>query len=159
MCIFDQVLLIDDDAVSSFITERIILDEGFANDVVHFMMAEDALDYLHKLQLQDTASCAIFLDISMPFMSGWDFIEEFKKLPEALRLQCKIYMLSGAVDVTELKCAQCHPLISEFITKPLTREDLEVIKENLKLQIANGALAPTEEQKLCKIPNCLRCLN
>jgi CheY-like chemotaxis protein len=127
---FQTILLIDDDSISNFITEKLILRENFAQEVVSFLSGEAALSYLKKQQQQHLPPPdIIFLDLNMPEMDGWEFISEFKKLPREFTENSRVFMLSSAVDAKDIVQARNMEEIEDFISKPLTKEDMGVIRE------------------------------
>jgi CheY-like chemotaxis protein len=130
MPLFQTILLIDDDNISNFITEKLILREQFALEVVSYLSAEEALAYLKNLEQQQLpAPDIIFLDLNMPEMDGWEFIREFKKLSQQFTGRSRVFMLSSAVDSKDIVQARTMEEIEDFISKPLTKEDMGVIRE------------------------------
>jgi CheY-like chemotaxis protein len=130
MSLFQKILLIDDDSISNFITEKLILREDFAREVVSFLSAEAALTYLQDLEQQQApAPDIIFLDLNMPEMDGWEFMTEFKKFPQTFTAPSRVFMLSSAVDSKDIVQARNMEEIEDFISKPLTKEDMGVIRE------------------------------
>jgi response regulator RpfG family c-di-GMP phosphodiesterase len=130
MPLFQTILLIDDDNISNFITEKLILREDFAQEVTSFLCGDSALAYLkEREQQQRPAPDIIFLDLNMPEMDGWEFISEFKKLPLAFTERSRVFMLSSAVDSKDIVQARNMEEIEDFISKPLTKEDMGVIRE------------------------------
>jgi len=61
----------------------------------------------------------------MPTMTGWEFLEEFDKLSENIKMQFQIFMLSSSVDPSDIERATSNPLVTDFIEKPLNKEALE----------------------------------
>jgi CheY-like chemotaxis protein len=137
MNILKRVVLIDDDEVNNFVCESIIRNENFAEEVISFQGAEEALEFLKSsvsLNGQHFPDL-IFLDINMPGMDGWNFIEEFRKLPEHATQKCSLFMLSSAVDRKDIQCARSHKEVKEFFSKPLSPEILEFIREEFLMRV------------------------
>lgn len=126
-----RVVLIDDDQVSNFVCESIIKSDGFADEVDSFEWAQDALEFLQRSSVDDPDNFPdlIFLDINMPGMDGWAFIQEYRKLPEHVTGKCSLFMLSSAVDRKDIICAKSHEEVKDFFSKPLSPEILAIIRE------------------------------
>ncbi|HEY4650469.1 MAG TPA: response regulator [Pontibacter sp.] len=131
MSILKKVMLIDDDQVNNFVCESIIKSEQFADEVISYELAEEALQHLKKLAAERPYDFPdlIFLDINMPGMDGWSFIDEYRELPEAVTANCSLFMLSSAVDRKDIICAKSMKEVKDFFSKPLSPEILSFIKE------------------------------
>jgi CheY-like chemotaxis protein len=138
------VLVIDDDEPTNFFTQIILEDYGCTNHIRVMQSGQDALDYLAK---SEQAGCdanlypspnLILLDINMPAMDGWEFLDEYKKLNVANRII--VVMLTTSLFPEDMTRAEAIPEISGFENKPLTAEKLENI---LRKHFATGK----EEQK------------
>ncbi|RAU81771.1 response regulator [Pontibacter arcticus] len=131
MSLLKKVVLIDDDQVNNFVCESIIKNEKFAEEVISFERAENALAYLSSAAAEKPESFPnlIFLDINMPGMDGWSFIDEYRMLPEHITSNCCLFMLSSAVDRKDIISAKNHLEVKDFFSKPLSPEILEFIKE------------------------------
>ena len=126
----EKVLIIDDDKVNNFICTKIINLAGFANDVVGCISAKEGLDYLEKNSgVAQELPDIIFLDINMPIMNGWGFLEEYKKLIPNLSKDIVLFMLSSSVHKEDIKKANSYKEVASYVSKPLTVETLQVIQK------------------------------
>lgn len=129
MAICKTVMLIDDDEIFTLVAENTINMYGFAEQVIAFNTATDALSFL-----QDSANNSslypdvIFLDINMPVMDGWGFLETYKQFPQELKSQAQLYMLSSSLDETDVLRSQQYEEVRDFIRKPLSKINLEALK-------------------------------
>ncbi|PKL74812.1 MAG: response regulator [Candidatus Melainabacteria bacterium HGW-Melainabacteria-1] len=119
-----RILLIDDDPVNNLICESLIKKFGAACQVFSFLSAYEALEWL-QLQSQDNWPDLIFLDLNMPRMDGWDFLEHLRELPPAEAVSVKI--LSSSVCEDDLERASSHELVDDYLVKPLTIEHLSCL--------------------------------
>lgn len=120
-------ILIDDSAFDLFIYEKLILKSGIGNTVRPFNSAIDALEYLagENDRLPETI---ILLDLQMPGMNGFEFIDQFDLLPEGLKRKIRIYMLSSTIDTRDIEKAKASIHIIELLSKPL---EIGTLKEIL----------------------------
>jgi CheY-like chemotaxis protein len=121
-----HVLLIDDNEIDNYISELIISDCQFADKISKSNSAVEALEYLETVKGNaEEFPDLIFLDIRMPVMDFFGFLEEFKKFPEASLQQCNVIMLSSSNDPNDIEKALQYPVVKKFLTKPLEPEKLE----------------------------------
>lgn len=123
---FKKVMIIDDNEFDIYFTTKLILKNNLAEDVIEFISAEDALDYLndHKDQKEALPSI-IFLDIYMPKMDGFEFIDRIRELDETIQENCKICILSSTVSDIDIHKAKIEKEIQLFMSKPITGEFIE----------------------------------
>lgn len=123
-------LLIDDSAFDLLIYEKLLLKSGISNSVKTFNSAREALKYLLETgnSLPETV---ILLDLQMPDMNGFEFIEEYDSLPDSLKEKIRIFMLSSTIDTRDIEKAKASLHIIDLLPKPL-----EI--GNLKLKISTN---------------------
>jgi CheY-like chemotaxis protein len=112
-----QVILIDDDQVTNFLNKHYISTYDKGIQVTAFTDAQEVL----KMLQSGTCPAAIFLDINMPEMDGWQFLDECQKM----ELNCKIFMLSSSIDPVDINRSKQYQSVSGFLSKPLTNFDLQ----------------------------------
>lgn len=121
-------MIIDDNNIDRYICSRLIIKNDFTNKLLEYDTAVDALKYLQTNQDNFAAlPNIIFVDIYMPIMSGFEFMEAFKKLPSTLRSYCKVFIISSTMDNTDISRIHIDPNIYGFQEKPITKEFLEKI--------------------------------
>lgn len=126
------VLLIDDDEGNCFLCRLVIERYGIANTIAIALNGKEAIDYLtNSGKFQMEIGCPnpepelVFLDINMPIMDGWEFIDAYRNL--AINKPSIIIMLSGTFNPDDEKMAATIPEISQFQNKPLTNAVLDTI--------------------------------
>lgn len=130
------ILLVDDDATTNFLNEELITDLGVAEEVHVALNGQEALDYLHKKGKFKTSQKGefpipnlIFLDINMPLMGGFEFLERYHKLPDSKKAEVVIVFLTTS-DSHKDKLKQLNDeLVRDFIEKPLKKKELLGIME------------------------------
>jgi CheY-like chemotaxis protein len=115
-----QLILIDDDSITNFINKEVLNLYDGSLLVKDFTNAIDAITYLKK---SEVSSFLIFLDINMPIMSGWDFLDELKNLN--LKHEIDITLLSSSINESDRTKAFSYSLVKNYFEKPLSRKDLD----------------------------------
>lgn len=121
-----HVLVIDDSKIDRFIVEKLIERSQLAESVVQKELAREGLDYIRECIDNDGAlPRVIFLDINMPEMSGFDFLEEFIRFPESVVSYSAVVMLSSSLNEDDYKKAMSYTPVKMYCNKPINAGKLE----------------------------------
>lgn len=121
-------IVIDDSKLDCFIAEKIIKNTGRAETVNTFQQATDALIYIRTLPAAETKTI-IFVDIQMPVMNGFEFVESFEALHDTIRQSYSIYMLSSSINENDIAKVKGYSSVKQFLNKPLTNNTIMVVLE------------------------------
>jgi CheY-like chemotaxis protein len=121
---YKTCLLIDDNYIDNFVTRRILEGGDFAEKVIVSQSASEAIESLRAGTVRPDV---IFLDIRMPVMGGFEFLQEYDKIDIENKQAIKIFMLSSSLDPTDLKKSSNNKYITQFIHKPITQKTLDDI--------------------------------
>jgi len=124
----NRFLLVEDDSISSMMTTMAIEAAVPNADVKVINDPVEALDYVRNDDTPDVA--VMLLDINMPKMSGWQFLDEFQKLDVATRSRYRIYMLTSSADSKDREKAAKFPFIRGYFLKPLNASDFQKALSN-----------------------------
>lgn len=123
-------IVVDDSKLDCFIAEKVIKNLGRSEAVNTFMQATDALQHITALS-ENGFRTVLFVDIQMPMMNGFEFVEEFDKLPADKRKNYIVFMLSSSINENDIARVKSYPTIKKFINKPLTGSTISVILDTL----------------------------
>lgn len=122
------IMLIDDNPDDNFFHDRVIKKNDAAEIVVSMHSGAEAINFLtSRADHEESHPDLIFLDINMPGMNGWEFLDEFKKLDKEFQSKMVVVMLTTSDNPDDKVLAKTHNLLSDFRTKPLTKEMLDEI--------------------------------
>lgn len=128
-----NVCLIDDDKIYQFTARKILESTGLAKNILSFYNGNEAILYLKDRENKenDRLPDVIFLDINMPVMNGWQFLEEFKKITGHIKKAITIYVVSSSVDDCDIQKSREFPSVTDYIVKPINRIKYQQLIERL----------------------------
>lgn len=124
-----KILIIDDDRISTYISRKVINKALPGIEVQEFHNARSALRYLSDHPEKDGQHHIIFLDINMPEVSGWDFLDELDR--QLADQAVRVNMLTSSVDPSDREKAKTYRKVESFISKPIQLEHLERLRAEL----------------------------
>ncbi len=129
----NTIFLIDDDTLTNYLNQTIIRRVGYSKEIHAFDKPVFALSALQQITGSDDAPFPemILLDVNMPNMNGWDFLEEYEKLPVQVIAKTKVYIVSSSINDRDIEKSKAYKTVSGFISKPL---DTQKMNEILKPQ-------------------------
>ena len=134
----DLILCVDDDPITLMLCKMVISRSEFAKTIITAQNGEEALNYFYDLKLNNLVATIsdypklIFLDLNMPVMGGWEFLDHFSK--EEYRSafsDCKVIVLSSTIDPEDIRKAKTYLMVLDFLSKPISKEMLEGLKSIL----------------------------
>jgi|SRR6218665_854423 len=127
---YPVVMLVDDSAIDNFVNKKIIERYAFAEEVIPFTRARHALR--HLLQLKNNpelpAPSIIFLDLNMPEIDGYEFMDTFNLLPENIRKQIRIVILTSSINPSDVEKCNSYGAVVTFLHKPLVKNNLDALE-------------------------------
>lgn len=125
-----RFIVIDDDPLNNTICRLTIKKALGGVEVVTFTDATQGLQYIdeqYSVQADEDASTVLFLDINMPIMNGWEFLEKYECLNSSVKSAIKVYILSSSVDDRDIEKANSNKNIVNYLAKPITKETILIL--------------------------------
>lgn len=128
----NQLTLVDDDELFVYLTIKSIKQTNLVDDIQVFGNGLDALNFL-KENIANTKVLpeVMLLDLSMPIMNGWQFLEEYTKLNPSLGKKITIYICSSSISPDDIARSKTINAVSDYIIKPLTKDKLIAMVKQL----------------------------
>lgn len=123
-----SILLVDDDKTTNFLNELMLRKLAVAEKLLVALNGQEALEVLREHCTEGTPSCPvlIFLDINMPVMNGFEFLDAYRQLPWIQQQPTIIVMLTTSLHSRDLRQAEQLP-VAGFVSKPLTEQKVQAI--------------------------------
>lgn len=124
----NKIMIVDDNIIDQMITARVVKSSYGVEEVIVMKSAAEGLDYLHQHVLSPhLLPNLILLDLDMPIMNGFDFLQEFNKCADVVIERCQIVVVTASDVLADLEIIQSHPRVLKLIPKPLAINSLSPI--------------------------------
>ncbi|MFN6944942.1 MAG: two-component system response regulator [Cytophagaceae bacterium] len=123
---YKNVLVIDDSQMDILLMKMILESINYAENINFFEQAEEAFKYLDSLDTKnkDSIPDIIFLDINMPEISGFEFLEKFKILPQEIVKHTKFMIVSSSEDLSDVERTRKYSNVEKYLVKPINKREL-----------------------------------
>ena len=129
----NTVCIIDDDPIFRFGTKKLMENIDVQLDFLVYKNGQEAIDGLSsKVKLNANMPDVILLDLNMPIMDGWQFLDELFTIPGAVGIP--IYIVSSSVDSRDIDKAKTYKMVSNYIVKPFSLSKVQDLLEELETE-------------------------
>lgn len=128
---YHAVMLIDDNEIDNLINQKMIEASSISEHIFIHSGARSAIEFLKNVEKLAKGPIGlylpelIFLDIDMPLMDGFQFLDEFEKLSDSIKEHCKIIMLTSSLNPQDMNKAKKNKFVMKYLNKPLTQDNLK----------------------------------
>ncbi len=126
---FNEFIIIDDDAINNTLCRKIIEKTYTDTEISDFEDAQEGYNYIVSKysKKQDNSKAILLLDITMPVMDAWEFLDMFEQLDDNTKSRVKIHILSSSVHKEDMARAQSNKNVEYYLIKPLTKESIRLM--------------------------------
>ncbi len=127
---YQNVMLIDDNEIDNLINQKMVEAAAITQNIFTHSGAKSAIEFLRNAEKLAKAAASllpevIFLDIDMPLMDGFQFLDQFDKLSAETKKYCRIVILTSSINPQDMNKAKSYPYVKKFLNKPLNQDALK----------------------------------
>ncbi|GEC72626.1 CheY chemotaxis protein or a CheY-like REC (receiver) domain [Flavobacterium flevense] len=129
----DLILCVDDDPITLMLCKKVIVKASFSNNIITAKNGEEALEYFNSILNKEENKLPelIFLDLNMPVMDGWEFLDSFSTDKYSEVNSTNVIILSSTIDPEDLEKSKKYPMVIDFLSKPITTDMLTYLNTKL----------------------------
>jgi CheY-like chemotaxis protein len=127
----DLIMCVDDDPITLMLFKKVVQKASFAKEITNAMNGEEAIRYINSITVEETKPQLIFLDLNMPIMGGWEFLDLFNNSNYYHLNNTKVIILTSTIDPEDIRKSKSYSNVIEFLSKPITVEKLNYLKTKL----------------------------
>jgi CheY-like chemotaxis protein len=128
----ELIMCIDDDLITLMLFKKVVQKAAFAKEIINATNGEEAITLINKITDLETKPQLIFLDLNMPIMGGWEFLDLFNASNYFSSNNTKVIILTSTIDPKDIKKSKSYPNVIEFLSKPITVEMLDYLKNKIQ---------------------------
>lgn len=127
-----KVFCIDDDPITLMLCKKVMQRVEFAEDIDTLQNGEEAITLFennqNSNQEKENIPELIFIDLNMPIMNGWEFLDIYHKKEYHKKFKTQFIILSSTIDPKDVEKSKSYPMVVDFLSKPITKTMLEELK-------------------------------
>jgi CheY-like chemotaxis protein len=127
----ELIMCVDDDPITLMLFKKVVYKAAFAKEIIEATNGEEAIRLINSISDQAIQPQLIFLDLNMPVMGGWEFLDLFNNSSYYTSNKTKIVILTSTIDPEDINKSKTYPNVIEFLSKPITVETLDYLKSKV----------------------------